>query len=65
MGLLKEILDKIDVHQDPVYLDSAHLIIEDSYKRKNRKPSMRDDMCYDSSNMQINITIVINDDEDE
>lgn len=36
MGLLKEILDKIDVHQEPVYLDSFSLIIKELHKSRQK-----------------------------
>ncbi len=60
MGLLKEILDKIDVHQDPIYLDNFNLMMKKDYE--NRQKSKGEN---DSSSIQINITIMINDDEDE
>lgn len=58
MGLLKEILDKIDVHQEPVYLDSSTLI-QEHYQKAHQK--VKDEQ----SSVSINIMITINDDEDE
>lgn len=63
MGLLKEIIDKIDLHQDPVYLDCMNLPMKKSYKDKNRQNSIECNVGSDSSTVQININITINDDE--
>lgn len=58
MGLLKEIIDKIDVHQDPVYLDNFNLMMKKDYENRQKNKDEND-----SSSIQINISITINDDE--
>lgn len=62
MGLLKEILDKIDVHQDPVYLDPCNIGLFD-HKNENRS-KISNEVSYDSSTVNITINITINDDDE-